>query len=186
MSLRVPVLVGLLLSPLGAGAADEENPFKGAKVGDYARYDTVAKTGTVSLKTVRKQTVTAASDKEVSLKTVLEVNGSEVATDRPEQKIDLTKPFDPTGSSEGVPTLSGLKWEKQGDGKEKVKVGGKEFDCTWISYKPVATGKQEVEGELKVWLSKDVPWVVKRALKLKRGPTEINYTTELIEFGNKK
>jgi hypothetical protein len=186
MPLHPFALVALVLAPLAVRAADEENPFKSARVGDYARYNTAIKTGTVALKTVRTQTVTAAGEKEVSLRTVLEVNGKEVPTGRPDQKIDLTKPFDPAGSNEGVPGAANIKWEKLNDGKEKVKVGDREYDCTWTSYKPVVAGKEEVTGELKVWMSRDVPFVVKRTLNLKTRGAELSYSTELIEFGRKK
>ena len=191
MSLRPLVIAALVLAPVAARAADDDNPFKGAKVGDYAKYDTVLKTGKAAeVKTVRTQTVTAASEKEVSLKTVTELNGKEVPTKKGEQKIDLTKPFDPAVSGETTSIGAGLnlKWEKQKTGKEKVKVGDKEYECTWTTYKAVVPPNlpAAIEGEVKVWLSKDVPFVVKRALNMKVGNNEITYSTELTEFGNKK
>lgn len=187
MLLRLFACVSIFaLTAPGMRAADDDNPFKRAKVGDYAKYDTVVKTGNNEVKLLRTQSVTATGEKEVTLKTITELNGKEVPTKKGEQKIDLTKPFDPgtTGES-GAPT-SAFKWEKVKDGKEKLKIGGKEYECTWTSYKPVAQAGLAAEGELKVWLSKDVPFVVKRALNLKIGNSELVYLTELTEFGNKK
>ena len=69
-----------------------------------------------------------------SIRTVTEINGKEVPNKRPDQKIDLTRPFDPAG--EAAPNAN-YKWERQKDGTEKLKIGGKEYDCTWTTYKPV-------------------------------------------------
>ena len=81
-----------------------------------------------------------------------------------EQKIDLTKPFDAVTGCDGS-VGANFKWEKQKDGKEKLKIGGKEYDCTWTTYKVVNPNPAVMlEGEVKVWLSKDVPFVVKRTL----------------------
>ena len=65
---------------------------------------------------------------------------------------------------------------------------GKEYECVWTTYKPVVPGKADiaVTGEMKVWMSKDVPFVVKRTLTLKLDTNELGYTTELAEFGSKK
>src|SRR4051812_13898494 len=96
MPLRSFAALALVLAPLAVRAADDENPYKKLKVGDYAKYDTVLKTGGAEVKGARTQTVTAAGDKELTLKTVTEVGGKEVPNKRPDQKIDLTKPFDAT------------------------------------------------------------------------------------------
>lgn len=184
MLLRALAVLVIALAPIAAHAADEENPFKNAKVGDYARYDTRVKIGGLDVKMVRVQTVTAVDDKQLSLRTVTEVNGKDIPNKRADQKIDLTRPFDPAGAD--APAGPGTKWEKAKTGTEKLKIGGKEYDCTWTTYKPIAPNLNvAVEGELKVWLSKDVPFVVRRALALKSGADEIIYTTDLIEFGRK-
>ena len=187
MSLRLIAVLVFALVPLTARAADDENPYRNAKLGDYAKYFTHLKSPLGELKADRVQTVTAASDKELTLRTVIVANGKELPNKKPEHKLDLTKPFDPLGTGDGSVTES-YKWEKVKDGKEKVKVGGKEYDCTWTSYKAVVTGKlgTMTEGELKVWLSRDIPFVVKRTFTLKAGTDDILYTAVLTEFGNKK
>jgi hypothetical protein len=182
MSLRSLSVLLLALAPVAAHAADEVNPFKNAKVGDFAKYNTVLLTGGAEIKGTRVQTVTAASDKEISLKTVTETLGKEVPNKRPDQKIDLTKPFDATADD----FTGGTKWEKLKDGKEKVKVNGKEYECIWTTYKPVVPGKVDLTGEMKVWQCKEVPFVVKRTLTMKFNGNELSYTTELTEIGSKK
>lgn len=182
MLLRLPAVALLALIASEFSAADEENPFRKAKVGDYAKYSTVLLTGGAEVKGARVQTVTAASEKEVTLKTVTEIGGKEVPNKRPDQKIDLSKPFDPAADD----FTAGTKWEKLKQGKEKVKVNGKEYECDWATYKPVAPGKADPTGELKVWTCPDVPFVVRRSLTMKFNGNELHYTVELTEFGGKK
>lgn len=176
-----------LLAYAAAGttlAADKEHPFKNAKVGDFAKYNTTLQSGGVEVKGTRVQTVTAASDKELTLRTVTEVSGKEVPNKRPDQTIDLTKPFDATADD----FTGGTKWEKLKDGQEKLKVNGKEYECHWTTYKPVVPGKANLmlTGEMKVWQCKEVPFVMKRTLTLKFNGNQLGYTTELVEFGKKK
>ena len=45
-----------------------------------------------------------------------------------EQKIDLTKPFDPTKGGGVCRPGTDVKVEKGKEGKEKIKVNGKEYD----------------------------------------------------------
>jgi hypothetical protein len=168
---------------VGGRAADDENPFKRAKVGDYAKYNAVVKTDSTERKSVRTQTVTAADAKELTLKTVTEADGKELPSKRPEMTIDLTKPYEPVGVSDGPASAASLKWARQTSGTEKLKVGGKEYACTWTAYKPADA---KVHGDLKVWTSKEIPFVVKRTLTLSLGAIEVKYATELFEFGGKK
>ena len=106
------------------------------------------------------------------------------------QKIDLTKPFDPTkvGGGGGLPPGTDVKVEKGKEGKEKIKVGGKEYDSTWTTYK--VKGKamgQEVDAEVKVWMSKAAPMgMVKMEMTAAIAKMEMKMTMELSESGNKK
>jgi hypothetical protein len=100
------------------------------------------------------------------------------------QKIDLTRPFDPAKGSPaagaGEPTAEKLK-----DGKETVKAGGKEYDCTWTTYKVTAkAGNATIQSELKVWLSKDAPLpMVKTTSVATDGKVVVETTMELTEPG---
>lgn len=137
MLLRAVAVVALVLAPVAARAADDDNPFKRAKVGDYAKYSVVVKNPRGEQKSARTQTVTATGDKELALKSVDFIDGKEVPNRKPDQKIDLTKPFDPVSAGEGSAGAN-LKWEKHKDGTEKLKVDGKEYECTWTTYKAAA------------------------------------------------
>jgi hypothetical protein len=122
-----------LISPAGEKA---DNPFKKAKIGDYVVYKMTMSVNGMDNEVSIKHTVTAKNEKEVTMQTVntFDFMGKTVNKADKDQKIDLTKPLDPVTYS-----LKIGKWEKTGEGKEKIKVGDKTYDCTWVSYKG-ATG----------------------------------------------
>jgi len=180
-------LVALLLAcaaALPTGAADD-NPYKNLKVGDYAKYALKAKLGFLPLNGTVTQTVTEKSEKEATLKIVLTAGDAD--TPFPDQKIDLTQPLDPT-KGVALPGVANAKLEKLKSGTEKVKVGGKEYDAEWTTFKLKVTNKGvEGEGELKVWMSKDVPvGLVKLDLAVTVGKNDIKAAMELTESGSKK
>ncbi len=64
------------------------------------------------------------------------------------------------------------------EGKEKVKVGGTEYDCKWYKFKSkqkTPAGEEEVEGQ--IWMSDDVPGkLVKMTSKMKLGTMNMEAT----------
>jgi len=145
--------LALVCAPL-AIAAEEENPYKKTKVGDYASYKMTTKVAGLNIEGTVKQIVTAKDDKEVTIKTEGKVNGMDIPAQ--EQKIDLTKPFDPTKAG-NLPAGTEVKVEKLKDGTEKVKVGGKEYDTKWETYKmKMKAMGMEFEADMKVWQSKEL------------------------------
>src|SRR6476646_7952600 len=113
-------------SPISARAADDDNPFKNVKEGDWVKYSMTMDRGGFQSVGDMKRTVTAKLDKEVTITTIMTLDGRKSLPR--DERIDLTKPYDPIW-------LHGLKGtdakiEKVGDAKEKVKIGTKEFDCT--------------------------------------------------------
>jgi hypothetical protein len=183
--MRVRLLAALLIAaaPLAARAADEENPYKKVKVGEFATYKMTTKVAGKSFEGTITQTVAAKDDKEVTLKVTGKVNGMDIPVQ--EQKIDLTKPYDPTKTA--VPPGTEAKVEKQKDGKEKIKAGGKEYDCKWESYK--VTGKAngiEMNADVKVWQSKDLPMqMVKMEMAAEFAGMKMEMDMELSETGTK-
>lgn len=166
-------------------AADADNPYKTSKVGDYARYAIKGKLGFLPLDGTVTQTVTEKSEKEATLKIVLTAGGAD--TPFPDQKIDLTQPLDPTKGF-ALPKLGSAKLEKLKDGKEKVKVGAKEYDAEWTTYKLKVTHKGiETEGDVKVWVAQEVPVkMVKMNLAITVDKNDIKIAAELNDFGSKK
>jgi hypothetical protein len=150
-----------------AFAQDMENPFKKAKVGDWAEYKMATNAMGINIDAKLKMTVTAKTDKEVTLKTAAIVNNMELPGQ--ETKIDLTKPYDPTNTA-NLPKGTEAKVEKGGEGKEKVKIGGKEYDTNWMKMKVNAkVNGMDFDSDIKVWISKDVPLsgMVKMEMKSK-------------------
>jgi hypothetical protein len=120
---------------------------------------------------------------------MFEIMGNKQEFPPQEEKIDITKPYDPTQVGGGsLPPGADVKVEKGKDGKEKIKVAGKEYDCTWTIYK--ITGKamgQEITGNVKAWMSKEAPLgLVKLEMTADAAKMKIEMTMELTESGNKK
>lgn len=182
MKVRLLALVLAAAVPLTARAADEENPYKKVKVGDYATYKMTTKLGDATLEGTSTQTVTAKDEKEATVKMTIKVGGMEQAI---EQKIDLTKPYDPTKT--GLPPGADVKVEKLKDGKEKIKAGGKEYECKWETYKVSGSAMGvEISGEVKVWQSKDMPLqLVKMESTATVAGMKVESTMELTESGHK-
>jgi hypothetical protein len=178
-------LLVLTAAVLPAGAADDENPYKNTKVGDYAKYAIKGKLGFLPLDGVVTQTVIEKTDKELTLKIVLTAGGTDTAF--PDRKIDLTKPLDPTKGF-AIRDFGDAKLEKLKDGKEKVKVGKQEYDAEWTTFKVKVMNKGvESEGDVKVWMAKDVPMgLVKMNLAVTVERNAVQIAAELIEFGGKK
>jgi hypothetical protein len=145
------LIIGL---PIVARAAENDNPFKKVKEGDWAKYSMTMEIGDFKRIGDMKTTVTAKFEKEVTITTIMTLDGQKSLPR--DEKIDLTKPYDPTW-------LLGLKdtnakVEKVGEAKEKVKIGTKEFDCTLIKSKTKSNaGGQEYTTHNKLWTSKDAP-----------------------------
>jgi hypothetical protein len=139
----VAIVAWLVAFPVG-GQEKNDNPLKNAKVGDFAVYKVTLKADDRIIEVILKKQVIAKSDSEATLN----LTSTEMGKPRsPEmQKIDLSKPYDPL-------TVMGRahKFEKTGDGKEKLKLGEKSYDCNWVS------GKQINDTKVKVWYSKSVP-----------------------------
>jgi hypothetical protein len=189
MSRRLFAALAVCLAPLAVRAADE-HPYKNVKVGDFATYKIDTKIAGIPVSGVMTRTVTAKSDKEATVKsaTKLSFNGVEKELTVPDEKIPLDKPYDPSnlGEAGGVAAGSESKVEKQG--KEKIKVAGKEYEAAWTAYKLKAkTMGQDIDADLKVWMSRDIPMGVARMeLKAVIAKQELALTMELIETGTKK
>jgi hypothetical protein len=183
MKARLLAALLVVLAPVAARAAEEENPYKKVKVGEYATYKMSTKFGGQTIEATATQTVTAKDEKEATVKMTIKANGMELPGQ--EVKIDLTKPYDPTKT--GIPAGADVKVEKLKDGKEKIKAGGKEYDCKWESFK--VTGKAmglEIAAEVKVWQSKDLPLqMVKMESIAELAGQKVETVMELSESGSK-
>jgi hypothetical protein len=177
-------LLAFAIAPLTFGA-DDDNPYKKSKVGDYTTFKLSTKVAGTNIEGIITQTVTEKTEKEVKLKVTGTVGGMEIPAS--EQKIDITKAYDP-GKNANLPEGTEAKIEKVKDGAEKVKIGDTEYDCKWQSYKMKASvGGMELESEYKVWYPKDfsVP-MVKMEMTAEVAGMKMETTMELQEKGNEK
>lgn len=185
MSIRLlAAALAVMIAPC-AVRADDENPYKNVKVGDFATYKMKVNVGPIAIDGTTTQSITAKTDKEAKVKVLASVNGMEAPAQ--EQTVDLTKPYDPTKVGGGLPGGAEATVEKGKEGKEKVKAAGKEYECTWTTYKVKAKANgMEIEADIKVWTSKDVPMgMVKMEMNANVAKMEMKMSMELSEFGNK-
>ena len=154
----------------------EEHPYAKAKVGDWVTYTvTTNAMGTKSEMTTTIR-IAAKDDKSVTIKTSGRTSFMGMTTELPEteSKIDLTQPYNATPT----PPSKDVKVEKVGEGKEKVKVGDKEYDTTWTKNKVTTKlmGK-DIVTESTVWAAKDVPLgMVKMETKFEGGSSTMELT----------
>jgi hypothetical protein len=179
-------VLAIAAAPFVARAADEENPYKKAKLGDFATYKMTTKVMGLNLEGTITQTIVAKDDKEVTI----EVGGKVMGMDIPpqKQKIDLTKPFDPSKASGPLPPGTEAKVEKLKDGKEKVKVGSKEYDTKWETFKmKMKAGGMDIEADMKVWQAAElnIP-VVKMEMTTEVSGQKMEMQMEMTEMGNKE
>jgi hypothetical protein len=185
MTIRLLAAVfAICLAPFAVRGADDENPYKNVKKGDFATYKMKIKVGPLELDGTTTQTVTAASDKEVTVKVTATVNGMEAPAQ--EQKIDLTKPYDPTKVG-GLPAGADATVEKLKDGKEDLTIGKQKYATNWTTYKVKAKmAGVEIEADVKVWMSKEAKMgIVKMEMNANVMKQEMKMTMELTESGNK-
>jgi hypothetical protein len=173
-------------APLAAHAQDAaENPYKNAKVGDYASYTSNTKVGAIDIQGTITNTVKAVSDKEVTLEITGKMNGMDIP--KQTQKIDLTKAFDPTALAGGG-AKGDAKIEKAGEGTEKVTVGGKSYDAKWVKMKVTTkTPAGEITMDMKTWVGKNIPLgLAKMEMSSQVAGMAMTMKMELTETGNKK
>jgi hypothetical protein len=161
--------------------ADEENPLKKSKVGDWTEY---RMTGP-SMDGKTRLTVIAKDDKEVTYEVTgkMSFNGKEMAMPAQKQKVDLTKPYDAISAANLART--GTKIETVGEGTEKLKIRGKEYDTKWTKLKATTTvGDVTVVSEYKMWFSKSVP--VSGLVRMDTDTAGTATKMELVGSGNGK
>ncbi len=185
--LLAPVLVVVCAVPLWAA---DDNPYKNARVGDYATFKIKTEVAGLSMTGEMTQTVTKRTDKEatVQISGYITFMGNKQQIPPQEQKIDITQPYDPTKAPGQLPPGTEMKVEKGKEGKEKLMLGQKTYTCTWTEYKASTTiNGMEFSFDVKVWMSQDVPMgMVKMQMTGMPGGQKMTMSMELEETGNRK
>ena len=184
--MRVILSTALLACLASAAyAADDENPFHKAKLGDWAEYTMSGP----NVSGTTKMTITAKDDKEVTYEITSKFSAFGQETVAPVQKIkvDLSKSYDPVIA--GNLKSNSTKIETLREGSEKVKVAGKEIDAKWTNQRATTTvNDMKIVTDTKMWLSKDVP--VSGLVKMESTTTGVGSagttsTVELVNSGSK-
>ena len=188
LSASLVLMLGLALVGTAGTKGKDDNPYRSAKVGDYTVHKTTTKIGGLAVEGTMKQLITSKDEKQANIKATVSVLGQEI--NAPAAPVDLTKPFDPASVvNQGAKGKAEFKqYEKdKGEGKEKIKAAGKEYDCTWIAGKVVTEQMGiKVEGDVKVWFSKQAPLsgMVRMEMKAEIMGTPTETIVELSKFGN--
>jgi hypothetical protein len=149
-------LAASLATQLASAQEADVNPFKTARIGDFASYATTTKfEGRAALKTVTYFTVRVVTAKQVTIG----IGGK----DRPDSSrvvIDLARPFEPlrlygTSQVEGkVPPA-----ERLAEGKERLVIESGTYDTTWTTYRTTEEDGEQVRyvTDTKIWVEEGVP-----------------------------
>ena len=146
--------ISLLCFVSSAALAGVDNPFKAAKAGDWVEYKMTGP----NIEGKTKMIIVAADDKEVTYEVTssFAFMGKEMTGPVQTLKVDLTKDYDAVSAANLKRT--GTKTEKTGEGTEKIKIAGKEYDTKWKKLKSTTTTNGvTVVSEFKMWFAKDVP-----------------------------
>jgi hypothetical protein len=132
--------------------------------------------------TVTNKLVEVKDDKVVvETESSTKINGTDF--NQPAQKRDVPKEVEKDKLPKGVDPKSDKPEGTTEEGKEKLKVGGTEYECKWYKFKSkqkLPTGDEEVEGQ--IWMSDDVPGkLVKMTTKAKAGSMSMEVTEVTIK-----
>ena len=170
-------LAALLAVSFALRGAEEENPFKNAKVGDWVKYKQTVNAGGMKMDAELKQTVTEKTDKEATVELEMVMQGQ---PHKSTVKIPLDQKYEPykqPGMDAEVKEL--------GKGDEKVTVGGKTFDAKWTQVEVINKAQgAEMKSTVKVWSSTTVP--VGGMVKMEGDMAGTKMALELVDFGNGK
>lgn len=178
---RMKLAIGMAVMCLVATAvrAEEENPFKKAKVGDWTQYAMKTVMAAATMESEMKQTVTKKTDTEVTYEVKMKANGMDMPAQT--MTIKLDEKYDPTHAQKGATVKEIAK------GDEKLTIGGKTINTHWVEVETsMKIGDKDVVSKSKVWMAPDsVP--LGGLVKMENDAGGTGKTTmELKDFGSAK
>src|SRR5260221_1274455 len=141
--MRKFTLVIPVLFLLSAVRAEDENPYKKAKVGHWVEYTAKRRLAGQIITSVQKKTVAKITDDEVTLET--QVGDAKGAP----QTVKLKEKYDPVSAINPGAEIKAVE-----NGEEKLTVGDKSLDTKWVQYE-ITKGADK--SRAKIWTSPDVP-----------------------------
>jgi hypothetical protein len=152
MPRNVPVFALILIAAaFSTRAAEEENPFKKAKVGDWVEYKLANKMAGMSMEMEMRSTLSKKTDTEATVDVVTKMSGQEFKSS---YTVKLNEKYDPRATGVKDFTI-----KETGRGEETLTIGGKSLKTTWTSYE--VSGKAEggapMNSKGKAWISSEVP-----------------------------
>lgn len=147
------VIAAAVVLVWAAVRAEEENPYKKAKVGDWVEYKVANKMGGISMDMEMKHTVVKKTDAEITIEYTSKVAGQEIKNSIT-HKLDVK--YDPLKASLGDKGDAEMKQLDKGE--ETLTVGGKTLKTTWMTYEATtksAGGAMTMKG--KSWVSPEIP-----------------------------
>lgn len=179
MRMLTGIVLLVCLVPAARGA-DEENPLKKSKVGDWAEY---RMTGP-NMDGKTRMTITAKDEKELTYEVTGKVSfgGKEMVMPVQTKKIDLTKPYDAISAANLAHT--GTTLETVGKGTSKLKLAGKEYETNWVKMKSSTTvNDMTIVSEYQMWFSPSIP--VSGLARMDTSTSGLVTKVELIGVGGK-
>jgi hypothetical protein len=161
-------------------AADNENPFRSAKVGDWAEYMMTGQNTEGST----KMTIVAKDDKELTYEIVATFSfmGKKMVLPAQMMKVDLTKSYDAISAANLK--ANNVKIEKVDEGKEKLTAGGKEYETNWTKLKATTTvNGMTIVMDYQMWFCQDVP--LSGLVRMDTTTTGMTTKVELTAYGSK-
>jgi hypothetical protein len=151
MKTTVSVLAAVLFCCGAVRAAEMENPYAKASVGDWAQYKMTMNMGGMAMEMENKQTIVKKTAEEITVEIAAKAQGMEMPKQTKTFKInEKFNPFDQQ--------IPGGKVKQTATGEETLTVGGKEYKTTWTEVEITSQmGDHPVTIKAKVWSSGDVP-----------------------------
>lgn len=153
--MRSVITIALLMCFVPAiQGADDENPFRNAKLGDWVEYKLTGQ----NMEGSTKMTVVSKDDKEVTYEVAASFSfmGNKMIAPVQTMKIDLTKAYDAISAANLK--RNNVKIEKLDEGNEKLSMAGKEYDTKWTKLRATTTvNEMTIVTDYKMWFSKEVP-----------------------------
>ena len=179
MRLVIASVLLVCLVPAIRGA-DDQNPYRVAKVGDWVEYKMTGQ----NMEGSTKMTVVSKDEKEVTYEVGASFSfmGNKMVAPVQTMKVDLTKAYDVISAANLK--AKNVKIEKLDEGKDKLKVAGKAYDTNWTKYRATATvNEMTIVTDYKMWFSKEVP--LSGLVRMDTTASEITTKLELNGSGSK-